>query len=150
MEFNPRSKHWKTLAPMLGGGRFGHSCVLIPGGGGKILVAGGSNNSINNILNTAQIYDISTNKWEMAASMNQERVYGELVMANGRIFFLGGTAIAPTMFFFHTWKDETPSKDSIEEYNPDTNTWTLLKTTLNKPRVKFGAVAVPRSSVGCK
>ena len=39
--------------------------------------------------------------------------------------------------------------DTIEEYDPETDSWTILDTRLNKSRSHFGASVVPRSLVGC-
>ena len=39
--------------------------------------------------------------------------------------------------------------DTIEEYDADADSWTILETRLKIPRSVFGASVVPRSLVGC-
>ena len=40
-------------------------------------------------------------------------------------------------------------QDTIEEYDADADSWTILETRLKIPRSVFGASVVPRSLVGC-
>ena len=47
-------------------------------------------------------------------------------------------------------KDENDNiLDTMEEYDSEGDSWTILDTHLNTPRVYFGASVVPRSLVGC-
>ena len=84
-EFNTETGTWRSRAAMPGGGRSGHSCVSI--GGGQVLVAGGGDDGR---LDSALLYRVDTDQWRTAASLNGRRGYGELVVVNGRILYMGG------------------------------------------------------------
>jgi len=137
-EFNTVTSTWRSRAAMPGGGSFQHSCVNI--GGGQILVAGRS--TLDRMSLTPLLYDVDTDQWRTAARMNTGRNGGQLVVVNGKILFIGGRAVSEFL----------PAEiglDTIEEYDPEADSWTILETRLNTPRQFFGASVVPRSLVGC-
>ena len=54
----------------------------------KIFVAGGVYRG--RILNTSEMYDISTNEWQLFQCLNVPRYYGSMVQLNGKLYVLGG------------------------------------------------------------
>jgi len=133
-EYNIDTGTWRSRAAMPEWGRFGHSCVNI--GGGQVLVAGGLDVD-DDWLDSALLYRVDNDTWSTAARMNQKKCCGELVVINGRILYMGGEA------------GNVNVVDTIEEYDPEADSWTILDTRLNTPRYWFGASVVPRSLVGC-
>ena len=84
-EFNTVTGTWRNRAAMPGGGRVSPKCANI---GGDILVAGGHDDF--DYLDSALLYRVDTNTWRTAAKMNQKKWFGEMVVVNGRILYLGG------------------------------------------------------------
>ena len=85
-EFNTVTGTWRRRAELPGWGRAFHRCVNI---GGDILVAGGASQDWKN-LDSALLYSVDTNTWRTAARLNQKKSFGEMVVVNGRILYLGG------------------------------------------------------------
>ena len=54
----------------------------------KIFVAGVLRNGKK--LKTCEIYNISTNEWQLVAKLNVPRCYGSMVCLNGKLYVLGG------------------------------------------------------------
>ncbi|CAF4562847.1 unnamed protein product, partial [Rotaria magnacalcarata] len=77
---------------------------------GKVLVTGGYGDS--HWLNSAELYDPSTETWTTTGSMNNTRSeHTSSVLANGNVLVTGG----------HVSID---SLASAEVYDPSTETWT--------------------------
>ena len=77
----------------------------------KIYVTGGSD---DDYLSSADCYDPDTNTLSQVANMNIARYGHSLVNLHGRLYAIGGyQGVA-----------------SVEVYNPDNNTWTLLQHKL--------------------
>ena len=84
-EFNTETGTWRSRAAMSGEGRYSHKCVNI---GRDILVVGGFDG--HDWLDSALLYRVDTDTWSTAARLNQKKSDGEMVVVNGRIFYLGG------------------------------------------------------------
>lgn len=84
---------------------------------GRILVAGGSNNFGS--VNTAQIYDPTTNIWSIGtSSMNESRYYHTAtLLLNGKVLVTGGNQVLNGV--------ATASK-TAEIYDPSTNAWSMV------------------------
>jgi len=115
--YNPVSNKFEGRKSMLTtrADKFG-SAVL----NGKIYVAGGKDD------NTMEMYDPLTGEWENVASMTAPRSYLDLIAYNGKIYAIGGF-------------DGIDALDSIEEYNPDTNSWRICSDILSTPQYLFNA-----------
>ena len=81
---------------------------------GKIFLAGGF---FEETLKTCEMYNISTNEWQLIGSLNVPCIYGSMVCLKGTLYVLGGTA----------YFDD--SKLSVECYNPAEDKW-IEKTTI--------------------
>lgn len=63
----------------------------------------------------AEVYDPSTNQWQLIAPMREHRYRPGAAVVNEKIFVCGG-------------QDEAPGKyhESVECYSVDTNQWTIV------------------------
>ena len=56
---------------------------------GKIFVAGGKQDSKSR-LKTCEMYNTSTNEWQLIGSLNVPRAYGSMLCLKGTLYVLGG------------------------------------------------------------
>ena len=80
----------------------------------KIYVTGGYDCYADDTKSCVDCYDLDTNTWSQVANMNIARQAHCLVRLYGRLYAIGGKDV-----------------DSIEVYDPDNNTWTLLQQKLD-------------------
>ena len=78
---------------------------------GKIFIAGGW------WLKTCEMYNISTNDWQLIGSLTIDRAYGGMVCLKGTLYVLGGIVKYGN------------SKLSVECYDPTEDKW-IKKTTI--------------------
>lgn len=99
---------------------------------GKVLVAGGSQQSQSIFLTLAERYDPETAKWSHAGTMltGRQKHVAEL-LPNGSVLVAGGVSGAPSPGTLVT----------AEIYDPKTNTWTPTKS-MSTPRSSAGSVAI--------
>ena len=81
----------------------------------KIFVAGGLCNGKK--LKTCEIYNISTNAWQLVAKLNVPRCYGSMVCLNGKLYVLGGG------------NDRNQRELSVECFDPANGQW-IQETTI--------------------
>lgn len=117
---------WETKASM-NQARGSFSSQVI---NGKIYVFGGIDISTNNYLNSVEEYDPLTNTWTIKAPMNEQRSNFRTEIINGKIYAIGGYVIK---------NGENNSLNSVEEYDPATNKWTI-KATMNYTRYRFQSI----------
>ncbi|XP_060879866.1 kelch-like protein 2 isoform X2 [Metopolophium dirhodum] len=125
--YYPSIDTWKPVAEM---------CVprIAAGVGvldGILYVVGGYDGT--NTHKSAEAYQPSTGVWTTIPDMHFCRYYPGVTVLNGLLYVVGGC------------DKNTPSLDSAEFYNPNTNTWTMVTARLNKSRTFFGVVAIDRS-----
>ena len=85
---------------------------------GKIFVAGGcSRNNWGSCLKTSEMYNISTNEWQLIGSLNVPRAYGSMVCLKRTLYVLGGK---------YGLKQ---SELSVECYDPTEDKW-IVKTII--------------------
>ena len=78
-----------------------------------LLCTGGQ--GYTNSTTDATTYDCDTDSWHQVAPTNHEHSYTSAVTWNGTVVVAGG---------------EDPITDSVEQFNPQTNTWTALPNLL--------------------
>ena len=105
---------------------FAHTCAAT---GGKLYVAGGSTTGVGGTQ--AYVYDPAApagSRWSAIAPLNVARAYP------------GGTAIAGKVYVAGGWGTGTADqKNTVEVYDPATNTWTVLSATMSQARGGPGA-----------
>jgi hypothetical protein len=143
-----------TNAASMANARWNHAAVLITKDGKRqLLVAGGigTNSPSPNVLNTAELYDPSTDTWSPAGTLNVARQsFGMIELPNGKVLIMGGSSTS----------NPNPTIGSSEIYDPATNTWafttdsTSTQTTLSENKtaitpilLKTGMVVVAGGSI---
>jgi Kelch motif/Galactose oxidase, central domain len=116
---------WARLAS-LKTGRLDQTATVLQDG--RVLVAGGSQESETSELATAEIFDPKTNGWSAAASMAFPRArHTATLLADGRVLVAGGLG---------------PGRGNSEIYDPRTNTWSpagnLISARANHQAVLLG------------
>ena len=90
---------------------------------GKIFLAGGF---FEESLKTCEMYNISTNEWQLIGSLNVPRDYGSMVCLKGTLYVLGGSTDG-------FWRSEL----SVECYNPTEDKW-IKKTNISLKMISRG------------
>ena len=109
-EYNPQSDTWTTKASMPTS-RWGLASSVVDG---KIYAIGGYSPAIG-YLSVVEEYNPETNTWTTKASMPTARRYHTSSVVNGKIYVVGGD---------NSIGDTDIRLDTVEEYDPETNTWT--------------------------
>ena len=114
---------WEYLTPT-GTARSNHTLTLLSDG--RLLVVGG-NQGGDTYLNSATIYDPLRGTWSNAASMNYSRSgHTANLLPDGRVLVCGGKGIMGI--------GQANILNSAEIYDPISDTWELLSTTMSSPR----------------
>lgn len=138
--FDPGSLTWSP-AGSLTVGRQAHTATTL--GDGRVVVAGGrsTNGMVEQVLNSAEVYDPEANTWAPTGSLNVARAFhigaglspGTAIVAGGRC--PGQSIVGPSL--------ATDCKTTTAElYDPSTGTWSLTGS-LNAPRLFAGSVVLP-------
>jgi RNA polymerase sigma factor (sigma-70 family) len=113
-EYNPVTDIWTKKADMPTA-RTGPSSIAVKG---KIYAIGGTKNDIGwPGLPTVEEYDPATDKWTKKADMPTPRYGLSTSVVNGKIYAIGGCLRYP-------FPDVGVPTAAVEEYNPETDTWT--------------------------
>ena len=86
---------------------------------GKIYIAGGlqKNGQTCTVLNTCEVYDPSTNEWQVMPSLEMPRHFASMVCFKEVLYVIGGL------------KDESKSRElSVEMFDSETNEWKEIST----------------------
>jgi len=134
-EYDPAADSWKTLAPLPGN----RGSAVAVEAGGKIFVIGGATTVEGSkdpfftffgpcrVLNTNDVYDPVTNKWENRKSMAVPRNHAFAGAVNGKIYVIGGRT-------GHGFILSATNTDVVEEYNPVSDMWSAPKERMPTPR----------------
>ena len=106
---------WTTKSPMPTG-RWLHSLGVVDG---KIYVIGGGSDYGKGALSTVEEYDPVTDNWSTKSEMPTARQGLTSSVVDGKIYVIGGGE-SPTAGSY----GGTESYTTVEEYNPETDTWT--------------------------
>lgn len=98
---------WVTKASVIGGTRYGSAAEEL---NGLIYITGGY---MGQVVVVHQAYDPVSNTWADKAYMPAARLYGMMVAAGGKLYFLGGQT-----------STSGGSRAEVVEYDPVANTWT--------------------------
>jgi hypothetical protein len=138
--FNFLTGNWSYMANMTYS-RYSFGCTLLPDRNRVLVVStvpGGDENR-------AVIFDPRTNVWSITGRTINARSGASLVTLGSRVFVIGGNS-APS---------PTSLSATVEEYDINTGTWSLVNTNLKGARTNFGVLALPATSFahlanGCK
>jgi hypothetical protein len=137
---NMRTYSWKNLAPMTLP-HYSFGCVLLPDRNRVLIVStvpGGNERR-------SDIFDASLNTWNVTGSTVNARAGASLVRLGTRVFAVGGNS-SPTNISLSA---------TVEEYDINSGTWSLVATNLTGARQNFGILSLPATSFahlanGCK
>ena len=119
--------------PQLQTRRGGHACSEIDG---QVVIAGGGGDSEQ--TSSTEVLNLATRKIRWAGNMNMPRNGFHIVtITTGQ--FKRALALAGSDYIYHL--------NSVEEFDPETLTWTPATTNLAEKRKDFGAVSITRNLV---
>jgi hypothetical protein len=138
--FDFLTSNWTNLAPMTLP-HYSFGCVLLPDRNRVLTVStvpGGDERR-------SDIFDVQLNTWSVTGSTVTARGEGSLVRLANRVFAIGGNS-APTNLSLSA---------TVEEYDINSGTWSMVATNLMGPRKNFAVLALPATSFshlanGCK
>jgi N-acetylneuraminic acid mutarotase len=131
-EYDPVADSYKALAPMM----VKRCSAQAEEVGGKIYVIGGletfENGLGNRVSGRNEVYDPATNTWATRSSMPTSRNHAYSGVVNGKIYIIGGRIAAGNIGL-------VTNIDVVEEYDPATNLWGVVKQRMPTPRSGGGA-----------
>ena len=134
LAFNTTSHVFTTLSTTLITGRYGHSCEFIPNTN-KVMISGGYDGEF---MDVTEVLDVTTGSISNGPAMNIKRSHhgSGIITVSGqdRLIVLGG------------W-DGSSFWDSIELFNPNTNSWELMNESLTTPRFLFGYLTIKEGDI---
>lgn len=116
--------------------RYGHQSVTLPNG--KVLVMGGQ--TLDNLFqpvvyNSCVLFDPANEQWSPVAAMNiARRNFASVLTPAGKVLAIGGSDASDNPL------------TSVERYDPDTNTWTVLGN-LGEARQDIDAIVIQDSII---
>ena len=136
-EYDPAADSWKPLPPMPTI-RFAAVAVEF---GGKIYVIGGAGHhpgakdptaritatTPHRALDTNEVYDPATNRWETRSPMPTARNHAFASVVGGKIYIIGGQLGG-------SFTSAASNTDVVEEYDPTTDSWGVPRARMPTPR----------------
>jgi hypothetical protein len=116
--FNPQTKTWSNVAPMLFGSRQKAATVLLPGLN-KVMAIGGESSSTRAATNSVEILDTSQSspRWSYTTPMNFPRQHlNAVTLPDGKVLAVGGGRA----------DKYTDPVRAAEMYDPETETWRVM------------------------
>jgi len=121
--YNPTTDNWIVKDTMLTARSWLSSSVV----NGKIYVIGGANDYEGSPLATVEEYDPATGFWTLKEDMPTARVNVSTSVVNGKIYAIGGSRGNNEWY---------TSVTTVEEYDPEKNTW-LKKADMPARRIPY-------------
>jgi peroxiredoxin/N-acetylneuraminic acid mutarotase len=134
-EYDPAADSWKALAPLPGK----RGATVAVEAFGKIHVIGGATTVEGskapfftfmgpcNVLNSNDVYDPATDKWERREPMAVPRNHAFAAAVNNKIYVIGGRT-------GHAFIMSASNTDVVEEYDPATDMWSAPKERMPTAR----------------
>ena len=119
----PPAGPWHAMADLPHAAGFASGAL---GPDGKVYAIGGLDDK-NKYLKIVQRFDPAIGTWSQVQPLNSERFGGAAATAAGKIYVFGGI-------------DKGYVLDSVEEYDPVTDAWTVLPHAMPTPRYNLAAV----------
>ena len=134
LAFNTTNQVFTTFSTKLITGRSEHSCEFIPNTN-KVMISGGYNTGV--YLTVTEVLDVTTGSISNGPAMNINRGnHGSgIISVDGedRLAVFGG--IGSSYF------------DSIELFNPQTNSWQMMSETLTESKYRFGYLTIKEGDI---
>ena len=132
--YDPVANTFTALTSTMISVRADHMAALLPNG--KVLLAGGSTSSGGNSLNTAEVYDPTTQTFTaLTSTMTTVRVAATAtLLPDGKVLFTGGGGDSGIL-------------KTAEVYDPVANTFTALTVTMTTVRGGHTATLLPNGNV---
>jgi N-acetylneuraminic acid mutarotase len=134
-EYDPGADSWKALAPAPT--KRGSANAIVHQGkvyviGGAGLHPGSKETAVHparphRALGTNEVYDPATNTWESRQSMPTARNHAAAGIVNNKIYIIGGRV-------GNAFITRASNTGLVEEYDPATDQWGALKTSMLNPR----------------
>jgi hypothetical protein len=124
---DPATGAWRVLGNSKFGNRYEGTAVVLPPGHDKIMIAGGEGGT-----NTAEILDMAAPSpaWRNTTPMNYAHTHVQsVILPTGKILIAGGSTL------------------NLEEFDPATETWTVLAPLATKREYHSTAVLLPDARV---
>jgi N-acetylneuraminic acid mutarotase len=86
-------------------------------------------------LASVDIYNPSTNTWSIADALNERRDVAGAVVYDDKIYVVGG-------MYSESGDVQVSNRDSLEMYDPNTNTWTIVNRDIPYPGRSAATVLV--------
>ena len=128
-EYDPVTDTWTPKAEMPTA-RYGHFGGVV---NGKIYAIGGFKREPVEGISTVEEYDPATDTWTTKTPMPTARGYHASCAVNGKIYAIGGGIRTP---------DKVTILGTVEEYDPETDTWAKKADMPAPPRGGFTCSAV--------
>jgi N-acetylneuraminic acid mutarotase len=119
--FDTTTGKWDASLPPMPTPRFDLSANVI---GNTIYVLGGFDNEAMNVV---EQYDTITRQWRALPPMQTARYALASIVLDGKLYAFGG-------------RNRTGALDTIEVFDPQTQTWSWLNTKIPEPVAGFGIV----------
>ena len=136
LAFNTTSHIFTTLSTTLITGRNYHSCEFIPNSN-KVMISGGYNLLYTEYVDT-EVLDVTTGTISNGPALNIKRRYhGSGIITIGsedRLVVFGGYS-------------GSSAENSIEQFNPETNSWQMMSETLTEPKHAFGYLTIKEGDI---
>ena len=136
LAFNTTSHVFTTLSTTLITGRNYHSCEFIPNSN-KVMISGGYNLLYTEYVDT-EVLDVTTGTISNGPALNIKRRYhGSGIITIGsedRLVVFGGYS-------------GSSAENSIEQFNPETNSWQMMSETLTESKYRFGYLTIKEGDI---
>ena len=143
--YNPVTNTWRSSNPASAGydpnfphmptPRWSAGVVAL---GTRIYVVGGATEPSDAPLDTLEAYDTATNTWLPLTHLNTPRAAPFVAALNGKIYAIGGrTGVGVNSVYINT----------VEEYDPNLDTWVNKTSPMPTTRAFSGGVAVLNGAI---
>ena len=130
LKFNTNTKEFTNLGDVLNEGRYGHACQVFKN---KIIISGGYRPG--KYLDSTEIINLNdlTTAYTAGSLVQAREFHGlAVVHVDNKPTFLAFGGYAYNKFF-----------DSIEMWNPTTETWSMTSMKMSEPKAGFGFLSLP-------